>query len=75
MLLYGSLILGVINLAALYLISHHRPKAGWWVYLLVQIPMSLFDIVTHQYGFVLLSLSTIGVSLKSLHIVKKGLHS
>jgi hypothetical protein len=70
--MYGSLILGLINIVALYLISHHKPLTGWGLNLAVQIPMAGYDIVTHQLGFLILCASTVGVALKSWKTVQES---
>lgn len=68
----GSIVLGLISIAALYLIAHHRPQAGWAVNFTVQVPMIAYNVWTGQYGFLVLCLFTMMVSVKSFHKVRSA---
>lgn len=59
------------NIVALWLISHHRARVGWILTLTLQAPWTVYNYYTHQYGFILLTVFTIGVAFKSLHNVHK----
>lgn len=65
MLLVGSLVLAVLNCFSLWLISHHRAKAGWMLTLALQALWTPYDIITGQYGFLLITALTIGIAIKS----------
>ena len=54
LLVVGSTLISAGALAGTWLISHGK-RVGWMWMLLIQVPGGAYDVVTHQYGFVLLS--------------------
>lgn len=71
-LLVGSIILALLNCVSLYLISHHRARLGWTMTLILQVLWIPYDIFTGQWGFLLISALTIGISIKSWGKVKEA---
>jgi hypothetical protein len=59
----GSAVLAVLNLAAMVLIAERR-RAGWLVALGSQVPWTIYDVATRQYGFLLLSAVYVPVYLR-----------
>lgn len=54
MLAFGSTVLSLVNILATWAAAR-RCRWGWLVMLLLQVPWSAYDVVTGQWGFLLLS--------------------
>lgn len=60
LLTIGSAVLALLNLTAQFLIARHKAW-GWLVSLGAQVPWTVFDLATRQYGFLLISAVSVPV--------------
>lgn len=65
-MLAWSFVLGVVNvLVLLYALRGHPCLAGT-ASVIAQVPWTYYDIITHQYGFLLISAGSLAVCLTSM---------
>lgn len=51
--------LGLLNVTAMYLALHRRRAWAAGLSLLLQVPWTIYDLATRQYGFLLISLGSV----------------
>ena len=59
----GSFILAAVNLTAMWLLARKK-RAGFVIALAAQVPWTVYDIATAQYGFLLITVASIPVDVK-----------
>jgi hypothetical protein len=66
----GSVLLGLLNVTATFLIGR-RKQAGWWLALAAQVPWCAYDTITGQYGFLLITAAALPVYLSGLRAARR----
>ena len=72
LLLAVSLILALAGCTSLWLISHHRARAGWYANIGVQVLWLPYDVATHQYPLIVVSVATLVIARSSLRKVRNA---
>jgi hypothetical protein len=62
----GSTVLGLATVGSTYLFAHDHHSAGCIYALALQAPASAYDIITGQYGFLVISLASTIVCVRAL---------
>lgn len=68
-LIVGSVILGLLNVLGMYLMRY-RWRWGCYLGIGIQVPWTVYDILTRQYGFLLITIVAVPVYVRML---RKGL--
>lgn len=64
-LLIGSCVLTAVSLISQFMLSR-KSIAGWYVGVLFQLLATPYDVVTHQYAFILLTPVSVGVCFNGI---------
>jgi hypothetical protein len=59
----GSFILAAVNLTAMWLLARKK-RAGFVIALAAQVPWTVYDLWTGQFGFLLITAASIPVDVK-----------
>lgn len=65
--------LAVVNLGVQWLVAHHKPW-GWLVGIAAQVPWTVYDIASRQYGFLLLTVVGVPIYLRGWRNFRKATH-
>jgi len=68
-----SYALAAVNLGVQWLVAHHR-SYGWLLGIAAQIPWTVYDLATHQPGFLLMSAAAIPIDLRGWRNFRKASH-
>lgn len=71
LLTYGSLALAAVNITVTLLIGHGKPY-GWLAAIAIQIPWSVYDVATRQWGFLLITAVTVPTYLREYRHRRRG---
>ena len=61
-----SFILGALNVTAMAVAFSGRIRQAAWLYIALQVPWSLWDVETRNYGFLLIGFGSLAVSIITL---------
>ena len=65
LLAVGSLVLGLGNVLAMIGVSRH-PKRSYALGIVLQVPWTAYDILTHQYGFLIITAVAVPAYVRKL---------
>lgn len=65
-MLAWSFVLGVLNVLVLLQALRGSPCTAGCLSVVIQVPWTYYDIVTHQYGFLLISAGSVAVCLTAM---------
>jgi hypothetical protein len=61
-----SFVLGALNVLAMSIAFSGRLRQAAWVYIALQVPWSVWDVASRNYGFLLIGAGSLAVSIITL---------
>jgi hypothetical protein len=68
-MLAASFALGALNVVSMLVALRGSKVKAAWIYMLIQIPWTVYDVSTHQYGFFFITFASL---LTSIPVILKG---
>lgn len=67
-----SYALAAVNITVMVIALSGHTRLGAYAYLTAQVPWTIYDVVTHQYGFIIITVASVIVASRTLCRMKSS---